>query len=1328
MTFASANCRSLNSSSPLNLTLAKINFLLQLKHDIYFLSELKLSSPNRLTQIKTHLLMNKFGPYDIYCNSSSGSRGVAILIKKTTNLIIKEQVLDPNENFLILHAQRSNYAITLCSVYAPCNQQISFLDNLFSSLSKSNAPLVIGGDFNLSPSHAPPHLNPDLESHQGGFLPASSHLHHLMDRLNLTDIFRDLNPVKREFSFRRHSKHGISKSRIDFFLISTSLKRYATDSTYILTPSIFFDHSTVSLKFSTPTPKHDHQIYVSHTAASSTEIARLSKLALTHLISDYSLEPPRDTITDLLDLNQQIFSLQTYLIHNHDLLIDTILQHKIDMFNSKYETLNTNQVLTTDNFNVQPPELLQLYLNDVKMSASKFSKTHTITKREEASRLASRLNEEKSNPDYNLELINSLEHKLNVLINSQAGALRKFTTQDLIEMSQGCPKAISNCLNAKKQDSLSIISKPDGSPFENEQQRGNHIYNFYSNIYSQQATTLPIQHFINHITPTTPPTINQNTFQPLLTPITPKEILETANSLSACTATGLDGINNTMLKNIIPTALPLFTLAFNHILAGNGSFPNNMKIAKLKLIPKKQKSSSINDWRPISILGSTFKLFSKIIAHRLGNILPQIINLEQKAYVKNANIAEVTANLIETITSNQANPNPTFLLSIDLCKAFDSLAHESIPQILNFFSFPPPFIKVISNWLQGRQACIQLDSSRTNFFDISQGIPQGDPLSGYIFILAIEILILKQKSIPSLKPSCLLPLNTPPLTCEAYADDLISPIPATHHALATMCSILDSYSSCTNLTMNRQKSEIIILGKHSPETTNIANACGFRVVDQIHHLGITIDKNCSNLHLNWETKIRKLNSLVNTLSQLHLPLPSKINIAKTFLYSQFTYIAATIPYVDSQAAEIEHTIMRFLFPRKHHFSKARVFSHRTVGGLGLPPIREFIDSIRTRFALRSSLSWQPWALAIRKCYHSNDITRSQTVFPNPPANSQLNIWIKAINNFQNCYWHKYPWSAPLFQSPVNIDPLNNSPNIKIPNHLANTQLANATLCELFDFGNKNVKTAYSLGIKFNTFLNPTMYLRLYSLVRHNTHNLPKPASPPPPKSISFLLKKKPQTKLIREIIHPPPDANNFNKLQPVILHHSLLPLPHPPNCINKNIAFLNIWAKSFLPIELSCFALSFLNRKQIFNAQKSKYTEHHRSCSFCIHFPSTSHFPDETFDHFYLFCPTSKAIANAYFPTLLTVPINVIEIIALGAQSCNNLALAINIEVILFCHYLFQCKTQKKIPTVTSFLQHTFHYKKILLNKSKIYSRAYDLLCMKHGARIIDLNKWLLFV
>ena len=144
--------------------------------------------------------------------------------------------------------------------------------------------------------------------------------------------------------------------------------------------------------------------------------------------------------------------------------------------------------------------------------------------------------------------------------------------------------------------------------------------------------------------------------------------------------------------------------------------------------------------------------------------------------------------------------------------------------------------------------------------------------------------------------------------------------------------------------------------------------------------------------------------------------------------------------------------------------------------------------------------------------------------------------------------------------------------------------------------------------------------------------------------------------------------------------------------------------------------------------KKSKYTEHHRSCSFCIHFPSTSHFPDETFDHFYLFCPTSKAIANAYFPTLLTVPINVIEIIAFGSQSCNNLALAINIEVILFCHYLFQCKTQKKIPTVTSFLQHTFHYKKILLNKSKIYSRAYDLLCMKHGARIIDLNKWLLFV
>ena len=52
----------------------------------------------------------------------------------------------------------------------------------------------------------------------------------------------------------------------------------------------------------------------------------------------------------------------------------------------------------------------------------------------------------------------------------------------------------------------------------------------------------------------------------------------------------------------------------------------------------------------------------------------------------------------------------------------------------------------------------------TSWCKVRCGIPQGDPLSGYNFILVIEILIIKLNSFPELKTTATLAGGTPPLT------------------------------------------------------------------------------------------------------------------------------------------------------------------------------------------------------------------------------------------------------------------------------------------------------------------------------------------------------------------------------------------------------------------------------------------------------------------------------------------------------------------------------------------------------------------------------------
>ena len=61
----------------------------------------------------------------------------------------------------------------------------------------------------------------------------------------------------------------------------------------------------------------------------------------------------------------------------------------------------------------------------------------------------------------------------------------------------------------------------------------------------------------------------------------------------------------------------------------------------------------------------------------------------------------------------------------------------------NFFNFGPVFINLIKTILSNRYAYIQNLENHTLRFLIGSGVPQGLAPSGYLFIIALEILLLK---------------------------------------------------------------------------------------------------------------------------------------------------------------------------------------------------------------------------------------------------------------------------------------------------------------------------------------------------------------------------------------------------------------------------------------------------------------------------------------------------------------------------------------------------------------------------------------------------------
>ena len=89
---------------------------------------------------------------------------------------------------------------------------------------------------------------------------------------------------------------------------------------------------------------------------------------------------------------------------------------------------------------------------------------------------------------------------------------------------------------------------------------------------------------------------------------------------------------------------------------------------------------------------------------------------------------------------NRINIESVILL-IDFKKAFDSLSHKYIDECLKMFNFGQSIWKWVSLFFCNREAYILLGGELTKKILLEQGVPQGDVVLPYVFILAVELLL-----------------------------------------------------------------------------------------------------------------------------------------------------------------------------------------------------------------------------------------------------------------------------------------------------------------------------------------------------------------------------------------------------------------------------------------------------------------------------------------------------------------------------------------------------------------------------------------------------------
>ena len=84
-----------------------------------------------------------------------------------------------------------------------------------------------------------------------------------------------------------------------------------------------------------------------------------------------------------------------------------------------------------------------------------------------------------------------------------------------------------------------------------------------------------------------------------------------------------------------------------------------------------------------------------------------------------------------------------YILAIDFEKAFDSIEWDFLWKSLESFGFPDAYLKLIKVAYNNMEACVINGGTTTNYFRLTRGVRQGDPISAYLFIVALEMIAIR---------------------------------------------------------------------------------------------------------------------------------------------------------------------------------------------------------------------------------------------------------------------------------------------------------------------------------------------------------------------------------------------------------------------------------------------------------------------------------------------------------------------------------------------------------------------------------------------------------
>ena len=349
------------------------------------------------------------------------------------------------------------------------------------------------------------------------------------------------------------------------------------------------------------------------------------------------------------------------------------------------------------------------------------------------------------------------------------------------------------------------------------------------------------------------------------------------NNLNINKPTTFNGIPIKVLVKNKDICAPYISKIFNESLLCY-EFPTALKQAEIFPGFKKYETTNKDNYRPISILPASSKIFERIMEIQILAYMSPYLSNYLCAFRKGYSTQYCLLAMLEKWRKAIDNRNLAGALLTDLSKAFDCLNHELLIAKLDAYGFDEASLTYIYSYLTGRKHRTKVNNSFSSWANINSGIPQGSIIGPLLFNIYINdiFFFIDKHNLANYADD-----NTP-FSINSKLDTLLT-------SLETNTSILVQWLKDNYFKMNPDKCHLLVTN-HDDDVSVTVDQEIILGSKSVKLLGLNIDnkldfkEHVSKLCGKVSLKLHALARISPFMDQNKLRI-----ILKAFIESQFGY-------------------------------------------------------------------------------------------------------------------------------------------------------------------------------------------------------------------------------------------------------------------------------------------------------------------------------------------------------------------------------------------------------------------------------------------------------